>query len=613
MEVLPALLITIPLLVAAALAATASFPHRWLADAVSLATAVAVTVLCALLLVRSADGTIVYWFGGWQPRDGIALGISFAIDPLGAGLATFTGLLMCAALIFSWRHFESISHIFHALMLVFLAALIGFSLSGDLFNMFVFLELMTVSAIALTAHEIGERPPIEGSLNFAITNTIGSFLVLSGIGLIYGRTGALNLAQIGETLAQSGPDRLVVVGFTLLVTGFFVKAGVVPFHFWLADAYAVAPTPVCILFAGAMSELGLYAIARIYWTAFSGVLGPHEAELQAILVGVGIVTALLGAVMCFLQHYLKRLLAFAVVSYMGLLLVGVGLLTAEGLAGTAVYVLGDGLVKASLFVSVGILQHAYARVDELRLWGLGRNLPFTGIIFAVGGLALAGLPPFGTFLGKSMVEEAALDQGYTWVPALFTLASIITAGAMLRAAARVFLGWGQKPKPDPFSEQADIETQPEAQEASARAPAVLFVPALGLLLMGLAVGVLPGLLPGLAHATQEAATRFLDHHAYTAAVLYGLPTGQLSVEPAHTLTGTGFLYAVGSTVGALALALLTLFGRHLRHSPPSALVTAVRAGSSRLRTLHSGYPGDYVAWLTVGAAILGVLFALTLR
>jgi multicomponent Na+:H+ antiporter subunit D len=313
--------------------------------------------------------------------------------------------------------------------------------------------------------------------------------------------------------------------------------------------------------------------------------------------------------MCFLQHYLKRMLAFAVVSYVGLFLVGIGLFTSDGLAGTAVYVLGDGLVKASLFVGVGILQHRRARIDELRLHGLGRDLPYTGVVFAVGGLALAGLPPFGTFLGKSMIEEAALDQGYAWVPALFMLASILTAGAVLRAAARVFLGWGPVPKHDLLSEQADLETEPEAEEAHDQTPAVLFVPALGLLLMGLAVGVWPG----LAYATQEAAARFLDHHTYTAAVLYGLPTGQPSVGSPHTLMGLGFLYAVGSTVGALALALLTLFGRRLRYSPPHALVAFVRDGTRRLRILHSGHPGDYVAWLTLGVAVFGGLLALTLR
>jgi multicomponent Na+:H+ antiporter subunit D len=271
--------------------------------------------------------------------------------------------------------------------------------------------------------------------------------------------------------------------------------------------------------------------------------------------------------------------------------------------------LGDGLVKASLFVGVGILQHLLARVDELRLRGLGRDLPFTGTIFVVGGLALAGLPPFGTFLGKSMIEEAALDQGYTLVPALFTLASIFTAGTVLRAAGRVFLGWGQVPERDPLSEQADLETEPEAEGACGRAPAVLLVPVLGLLLMGFTVGIWPG----LAHAAQEAAARFLDHDAYTAVVLYGLPTGQYSVGSPHTLTGPALLYAAVSTIGALALALLALFGRGLPYQLPRALVAVARAGSARLRALHSGYPGDYVVWLTLGVAVFGSLLGLTLR
>src|SRR5919202_476813 len=466
MTVLPALPVALPLLVAATLAATAGlFSRRWVADVLALATAVAVTVLCVLLLVRSTGDTIVYWFGGWEPRDGIALGISFTIDPISAGLAAFAGLLMTAALIVSWRHFGSVGQVFHALMLVFLAGMVGFALSGDLFNMFVFFELMSVSAIALTGYEIDERPAI---------------------------TGALNLAQIGETLASGSPDGLIVVAFALLVAGFFIKAAVVPFHFWLADAYAVAPTSVCILFAGVMSELGLYAIARIYWTAFSGVLGPQEAELQAILVGAGVVTALIGPLMCFLQHHLKRLLAFANVSFVGLFLVGIGLLTPDGLAGSAVYVLGDGLVKASLFVCVGILQHRHGRLDELRLRGSGRDLRFTGVVFAVGGLALAALPPFGTFLGKSMVAEATFDQGYAWVPALMTLASVFIGAAVLRAAGRVFLGWDPETKRDQLSEQADqdtepeMENEPEMEEARNRTPRFLFVPALGLLLMGLA-------------------------------------------------------------------------------------------------------------------------------
>ena len=231
-------------------------------------------------------------------------------------------MLFVAAFVFCWRYFIVIGPLFHALMLVFLAAMLGFSYTGDLFNLFVFFELLSVAAYALVAYDIEEEGPLQGALNFAITNSIGAFLILTGIALLYGRTGALNMAQIGEALAGQPADGLVVVAFTLMAVGFFVKAAVVPFHFWLADAYSVAPTPVCLLLSAAMSELGLYAFARVYWTVFSGALGGEEA-LEAVLIGAGALTALVGAVMCFGQRHLKRMLAFATVSHVGLFLIGI--------------------------------------------------------------------------------------------------------------------------------------------------------------------------------------------------------------------------------------------------------------------------------------------------
>ena len=326
---------------------------------------------------------------------------------------------------------------------------------------------------------VTQRSPIEGSLNFAITNSCGAILVLFGIALVYGRTGALNLAQIGQALAHHHVDGLVVVGFSLIVCGFLVKAAAVPFHFWLADAYAVAPTPVCILFAGAMSELGLLGVARVYWTSFHGALGAHDAELRTVLVTVGIVTALVGALMTLGQHHLKRLLAFATVSYMGLFLVGVGLLSADGLGGVAVYVVGDGFVKAALFVCVGILQHRRASVDEVELHGRGRGLPLTGAVFLLGSLAVAGLPPFGPFLGKALVEDAASKQGYGWLPPLMMIAAALSAGAILRAGVRVFLGLGARGHEDQGSRAGREESGPETEQATDRTPAIMWVPARG--------------------------------------------------------------------------------------------------------------------------------------
>ena len=141
--------------------------------------------------------------------------------------------------------------------------------------MFVFFELMSVSAYALTAYRIGRPASLQGALSFAMTNSVGAVMILFGIALLYGRTGALNLAQVGEALASAPSDGLVVVAFALITGGFLVKAAIVPFHFWLADAYAVAPTPAAIVFTGVMSDLGIYAVARIYVTVFEAPLAPH--------------------------------------------------------------------------------------------------------------------------------------------------------------------------------------------------------------------------------------------------------------------------------------------------------------------------------------------------
>jgi formate hydrogenlyase subunit 3/multisubunit Na+/H+ antiporter MnhD subunit len=197
----PALSVAVPMLLAAALVGLGPVIGRRLADTVAVATAAAVTALCAVLLAQTATGPVVYWFGGWTPRDGVALGVAFAVDPVGAGLATLAGVLATAALVYSWRTFEAVGTLYHALMLVFLAAIVGFCLSGDLFNMFVFYELLSVAAYALAGWRTEDPGSLRGALNFAMTNSVGGFVVLSGIALLYGRTGALNLAQLGQTLA----------------------------------------------------------------------------------------------------------------------------------------------------------------------------------------------------------------------------------------------------------------------------------------------------------------------------------------------------------------------------------------------------------------------------
>jgi multicomponent Na+:H+ antiporter subunit D len=581
-------------------------------DAVAVAAALSVLVLCVVLAIKASDGRLIYWFGGWRPRAGgghpIALGISFTIDPFGAGMAALAAGLVCAALIFSWHYFQEVGNLFHVLMLVFLAAMVGFCLTGDLFNMFVFFELMSVAAYALTAYKVEERGPLQGALNFAVTNSIGAFLLLSGIAMLYARTGALNLAQIGITLDGARLDGLVVVAFAFVMTGFLVKAAVVPFHFWLPDAHAVAPTPVCMLFSGVMVELGLYAVARLMWTAFGGVLTPHLPELRTVLVAMSVITALVGSIMCLLQHHLKRLLAFSTVSHSGLFLLGVALLEPKALAGTAIYVLAHGSVKAALFVCAGILLDRKGSIDERRIFGKARDLPFTGVLFALGGLALAGLPPFGTFLGKGLVEEQASELGLHWVPWLFLAVSAMTGGAVLLAAARVFLGWGRRPEFDPTSLEEGDEDQ--ETEQTSRTPVVMIAPAVVLIAGALVIGVLPGL---AGHVLSGAVT-FEQHHLYERKVLgVSSPIARPpSVQGPVGATLSSSVIGLVGAVCAIAIALFALFKDRLRSKLLLGGSLGARAVGG-LRTLHSGQVGDYVAWLMLGVAAFGGVLAASLR
>src|ERR1700674_4333566 len=205
-------------------------------DAGGIGVAGSVAVMLMIIMVRTAGGDQVYWFGGFRPARGIAIGIDFEAGPLSAGLASLAAVLVTAASAFSWRSFERVATYFHVLMLIFLAGITGFCLTGDIFDLFVWFELMGVAAYALTAYRPEERGPLQGALNFAITNSVGAYLSLSGIALVYARTGALNMAQISRYVSTQavsnhgvsnhgvfghggsghGPDGLVVIGFLLL-------------------------------------------------------------------------------------------------------------------------------------------------------------------------------------------------------------------------------------------------------------------------------------------------------------------------------------------------------------------------------------------------------------
>ncbi|MFD4878644.1 complex I subunit 5 family protein [Streptomyces sp. NPDC058420] len=533
------------------------------------------TAALAITLVLNSSPPMTDWVGGWTPKGGESVGIVLVGDGPGLGMAALASLLTVAALAYSWRYFDEPPRrhagSFPALMLLFQGGMCGFAIVGDLFDAFVFFELMGVVAYALTGHRVEEPKAVQGALSFGVLNSLGAYAMLMGLGLLYARTGELTMTKIGQGLDRhGGPDALTLAAFALVLTGLLVKAAAVPFHFWLPDAHAVAPTPVCMLLSGVMVELGAYGVWRVYWTVFAGPGGIPASDLERALVVLGVLTGLVGAVMCWYQRHIKRLLAYSTIAHMGLFLIGIGLLRPEANDGVALYILGHAGVKAALFACTGVLLDRYGSVDEHALHGRARELRAVAVLYVVGALSLAGLPPFTIGLGKAVVEEAAGIP----LTLLFIAVSAVTAGAVLRVTARVFLGLGPETGDESSYETTGIGEEPETRHQLSRVPhTMIAVPAV-LLLASLAVGAAPGLAGAVGHSVSG------------------------NDAPAPYWTPSGVLLGLTSTVLALGLAALAV-------TRPKPLSEASR--TDPLRRLQSGHIGDYVAWLLMGTTLLAAL------
>ena len=387
---------------------------------------VALTLLAGVeLIARYLEvGRFAYAVGGWAAPYGIEL----RFDAFAALSVAFT-LIFALSLIFARRTLTT-KHpaLFYSLMLINLGGLNGFMITGDLFNLFVFAEVFSVSAYALVAMS-GRRLASLAALKYLLLGAVSSMLILLAVGVIFAQTGTVNMVDAGVRLAAAESGLPGALALALLTIGFLVKAALFPLHVWLPDAHASAPGPVSAVLSAVVVKAGVIGIIRIY-EIFGESGAISLAPLQSLLIWLGAIGALFGAMAALVQRDLKRMLAWSTVTNIGYIAIGLGIGSATALAGASAHILNHALIKSALFLTAAALIHGAGlrHIDDLR--GLGEKMPLTAMALVVAMLALAGVPPTAGFVGKWQIALAALQAELP-----FLLVVIIAGGLLVLAYA----------------------------------------------------------------------------------------------------------------------------------------------------------------------------------
>lgn len=464
-------------------------------------------VVAAGMLAYQADtnGVQSLWMGAWP----VGFGIALVADRLSAIMLTVAGIVTLAVLLFSAGQEEDEVRketpvsIFHPTFLLMCAGVSNAFLAGDLFNLFVGFEiLLFASYVLLTMGGTASR--IRAGSIYVVVNLLSSSLFLIALATTYAAVGSVNMAQVAERIPALPDELQSVLQFMLLVV-FAIKAAVFPLSAWLPDSYPTAPAPVTAVFAGLLTKVGVYAILRTQTLIF-----PHKPLTELLLV-IALLTMVVGILGAIAQADIKRLLSFTLVSHIGYMMMGIGLATIDGLAGTIYYTAHHITIQAILFLVAGLIQRVGGSSNLDRLSGLMTTSPLLAALFIVPGMNLAGIPPFSGFIGKLGLLSAGVRAGTPLAWALVA-ASVVTSLLTLYAIAKVWnrAFWGT---PIAFTVEPD-----EAEEESYPGrpmPAVMVTATLGLIAFSLLLTLVAG--PFYAY-TNNAAAALLDG-AYARAVI----------------------------------------------------------------------------------------------
>lgn len=501
---LPILLVAVPILMSALMIFLRSNANvqKWL----NISVTFAMMLISIILLLQVWNGGIqVYEVGEWGKY-----GIVLVADLLSSGMVVLSSLVSFLALLYSLDYIEgrSLNSTYHSLFNLLVAGLNGTFLTGDIFNMFVFFEILLLSSCGLIiANEKGgvtkSSDKMEATFKYLILNMIGSIVLLIAVASLYATVGTLNMADLSVkisamTAAGTLPWHIYAIALLFIVV-FGNKAAIFPMHYWLPDVHPTAPSPISAMLSGVMIKVGAYGILRVFFLIFRDAL----FLLQPIIILLALVTIIIGAVSAVGQNDVKRLLAYSSVSQIGYVFLGIGIGSVYALTAALVYLVNHAIAKSMLFLtSGGIIHHAGTR-DMRQMGGMNKTTPVMSVAFLIGAMSIAGLPPMGGFMAKFILFDAGLRAEYYIPIAIALFFAVFTLFYMFRAWLLMF--WG---------ETRDVG---EYGEYSSHKPSLMIVlPIVTLAALAFIFGIYAEPLIALAQAIAE---QLIDPQPYIDAVM----------------------------------------------------------------------------------------------
>jgi len=412
-------------------------------------------VIATWMLITGGNETFVYKVGGWEPVKNIPIGIHLVVDGLAMTLLIIINLIGFLAGLYAVPYMKRFTgeNYFFILFSLMVAGMNGVVITGDLFNLFVFLEISVISSYSLVAFG-SSKEELEASFKYQVLGGIASLLILFALAITYWSTSTLNMSDISHLLKQAPATKTTIFIQIFFIAGFGLKAALIPFHAWLPDAHSSAPSPISAMLSGVLIKaIGIYALLRLFFGMFQ-----LTYEISVIITLIGVLSMVIGVILAIGQWDMKRLFAYHSISQMGYVVMAAGIamiILSKGgnrniailsLTGGLFHMLNHSVFKGLLFLNAGSVEYATGTRNLKELGGLSEVLPVTSITSLGASLSISGIPPFNGFFSKLIIIIAAIQGRFYFLALLAVIVSIVTLASFMKVQRYAFLDKLKKPK-----------------------------------------------------------------------------------------------------------------------------------------------------------------------